>query len=737
MIPQVILPTPSETLRALITASGYRPHFVHIGLDKDLDDQAESKRKSSNFELLQSCETQWLCAIRSDCGADWSNLIESAWQRYSHFLRTLTTQADTTGMLAEPAQNAIHKMLLVPELSAIIRRASIEIPVIKMQQWWEAPFSTWMQSAARLSNISEGELLNRLANHLDIDERTLERWQNGDVIKKTLWPYKETAQVMLDDAGLSSKTLEHLTGWLVMAVAGQSLSVELLDQIKQDFNLHGQRPLQNQQQFIGKLNQAAADRNSLPVRNQTAPVLKDLAMLFVDVHTNELKIRDRLKWLRDHCDRNGLAVHAAHDYLWFWYSAKLAANLEDKDNALKLYTSACSKAWWRAGTNQIAILHEALCYAVGVGDKVRANEYWDKAFLHGLNNPPKMELDEQHLRRLSFEFERLFAPQKAKQRIPTAVRYVVMDEPFSLTAKELANPNRISAQADSRVRYTPLMNAVLLGTLVDVQQAIEAGANPNLIIPESGENALIMALRRAHDRKQPEILEYLLTLEISPKTANHPASSKRDTPLKIAIEMGSAEVVNRLIYLGVDVEQLCFHSPSALTYAIAIYHDIINFGKPEHLNSYFDGRVPADSNDAKNGAIFDCELAGVRKPRMSMFEKPQKKLIFEALKSHYVPSVNAARQVVMTLLENKADPNRRYPDGNGYKSLWTPTLFAAQLGELDLLKAMIKAGGNPWLLLDDDESPLNGKDALWIAVIYKRQAVIEYLNTLPRESIIN
>ncbi|WP_223616318.1 ankyrin repeat domain-containing protein [Pseudomonas sp. BF-B-30] len=727
-----IQPTPSKSLRHVITASGYRPFFTQKGLDKDLDDQADEKRPGSNFDLFQNCLAQWLRAIRDDCGADWSNLIESAWHRHSNLLRSLARNTDTTGMIAEPAQHAFFRLFVVPELSGMIRRASHEVSLLDLNQWWVAPFATWLQAAALQTMLPVRQLLEQLANHLNIDERTLERWQHGGPIKKPMWPYRSTTQAMFHGSELVAKKSEHLTGWLAMVVALQSLPADLRDVIKRDFHLHGQRPLQNEQQFISQLKREAADRNSLPVSDEAARVLADLDRLFADARGNEQPIRDRLNWLRALCERSNPSLRATHEYLCSWLCARLDANLGEKDNALKLYRAACHSAWWRAGPNQHGILHEALCYAVGVGDKVQANHYWDKCFLLGLNKPPKRELDEQKMQHLSTEFERLFTEQKAKKRVPPAMRVVVLNKPFSLSAKELANPNRISAQSDGQVRYTALMNAVLLGTLEDVKQAVQAGADPNLIIPESGENALIMALRRAYDRKDPDILKYLLTLRISTETANYPASSDRETPLQIAMNMGDAEVVDKLITLGADVEQSCFTSPCALVYAMALLHDSMHVSDPAQRDAYLDGRVPADAFDAKAGAVLDCELPARRQAWMSDFEAPRKHLIYEAVTSYYRRPVNARRQVVMILLENKADPNRRYEDFNGYQDLWTPTLFAAQIGNLDVLKAMIKADGNPWLSLDN-ESPLNVKDALWVAAVYKRHAVVEYLQMqLPR-----
>lgn len=726
---EIVLLTPGAALRILITASGYRPWFNSRGLDKDLDDLALEKRPGSNFELLQDCQAQWLRAIREDCGADWSNLIDSAWHRHSSLLRLFARGTDTTAMIPERAREALLPLLIIPELSGFIRRASREIPLLDLKTWWEVPFVTWLQVAASQSGLPAAQLRQRVVNHLDIDERTLDRWQQGESIGLNLWPYRVSVQALLTGSSLTAKQVERLTGWLVMAVALQSLSAELRDSVKRDFHMHDHRPLKSEQQVREQLKREAADRSSLPLRDQVAPVLADLDRMFADARGNQRQIRDRLDWLQALYERGSPLVRAAHEYLWSWLSARLAANLGEKDKALELYAAACKQGWWRAGRNQHAILREALCYAVGVGDKVGARHYWDRCYLLGLNNPPQLELDEQVLRRLSFEFERLFAPQKAKQRIPPAMRVEMPDKPFSPYSTDLKKPNALRKYADGRVRYTPLMNAVLWGELEHVKMLVQAGGDPNVFIPESGENALIMALRRAYERKDPEILQYLLTLDISPETANRPASTKRETPLQIAMNMADAVVVDRLIVLGANVEQACFTSPSALVYAMALLHDSIHVSDPAQLKAYLEGRVPPDAFDAKCGAILDCELSAQRQGWHAMLAEPRKRLIFEAVRKHFSGAPNARREVVTTLLAKGADPNRRYADFNGHRDRWTPTLFAAQLGDLDVLKAMIAAGGDPWASLEEDDS-LSEKNALWVAVAYQRHTVVEHLLTL-------
>ena len=731
-----VLPTPSNVFRTLLTATGYRPCLENKGLGRDIDHLALEERSGSNFDLLENCQAQWLGAIRDDAGADWSNLAESAWNRHCNLLRSLAREADTTGMIRDRAEPAIFRMVVIPEISGFVRRVHQELPLLDIRQWWDSPFATWLIAAQQQSSLSAQKLLERLANHVDLDERTLERWQQGNAIGKSLWPYRDTVMALVGDCQLPRQQIERLSGWLIMVVAMQSLPAELRDTVKRDFFMQGQLPLRAEEQFITLLKREAADRHSLPVRDQIAPVLNDIQRLFANAVENHKAIRDRLDWLRSLCERTSPEVYAAHEYLWRWFSARLAANLDEKDDALKLYAAACHAAWWRAGSNQHALIHEALCYAVGVGDQVRANHYWDKCFLLGLNNPPKPELDDQAMRLIAFEFERLFAPQKAKQRIPPAIRYMDMERPFALSPRDLKAPNALRKHADGRIRYTPLMNAVLQGELDHVKQLVQAGGDPNVFIDESGENTLIMALRRAWDRQDQDILNYLLTLDISSATANRQASTKRETPLQIAMNMADVRVVERLIELGADIEQPCFNSPSALVYAMALLHDSIHVSDPAQLKAYLEGRVPADSFDAKNGAILDCELSAQRLDVHAMLADPQKKLIFEAVKQHYSRTADEHREVVMALLDKKADPNRRYPDFNGHRDLWTPTLFAAQLGDLDVLTAMIAAGGNPWLSLDED-SPRDEKNALWVAVSYKRHSVIEYLLTLLPEHATN
>lgn len=187
-----VLPTPSKVFRSLLTATGYRPCLEGKGFGRDLDHLALEERSGSNFDLLENCQAQWLRTIRDDAGADWSNLAESAWNRHSNVQRSLARKADTTGMIQDRSRPAIFRMLVIPEISGFVRRVHQELPLLDIRQWWDSPFATWLIAAQQQSSLSAQKLLERLANHVDLDERTLERWQQGNAIGKSLWPYRDT-----------------------------------------------------------------------------------------------------------------------------------------------------------------------------------------------------------------------------------------------------------------------------------------------------------------------------------------------------------------------------------------------------------------------------------------------------------------------------------------------------------------------------------------------------------------
>jgi ankyrin repeat protein len=464
--------------------------------------------------------------------------------------------------------------------------------------------------------------------------------------------------------------------------------------------------------------------------------LRELEQLFSVKPRDDNALRNRLDQLQKMIERAPAALQSSYQYIHDWFSARLAALRGEKDVALTLYARAVSGAWWRSGPNQHPILNEALQYAVGMGDKDAANAYWDKTFMLGLNHGPKRPLDEQELRRIAFGFERLFHPQKAKDRIPPAMEFVVREETFGLEKKHLLKPNQKTKFAEGRTRRTPLMVAIQEGTVDDVKRLLQAGGDPNSFIPESGEGPLSFALRRACDRKDPAILNYLLSFDLLPETVNRPASTKRETPLKIAVEMADAHAVARLIELGADVEAACDYLPSALCYAMILFHGSLHRNDPTQELAYFAGKTRADVYDAKEGAVLDADLA-VRRARLLKLASASERhrLIWNEVLNYYIRPPEQHREVIRSLLRGGADANRRYRVEPHDVAEWTPTLFAAQVGDVDVFKMLVEhpgaKRGDPKLTLIPP-SGLERFDALWVAIDHGRHSIASYL--MGRES---
>ncbi len=361
-----------------------------------------------------------------------------------------------------------------------------------------------------------------------------------------------------------------------------------------------------------------------------------------------------------------------------------------------------------------------------------AKNYWDKTFVIGLNKWPKRELDEQEIRRISFSYERMFAPNLAKARIPSPIEVISKCEGFVVNHGIVRDPNQKVKQPDGRTRRTQLMSAILIGNLADVQKLIDGGADPNEFIPESGEGPLAYAMRRALERKDPSIMDYLLGLNLDRETVNLPASTGRETPLQFAIEMANVTAVRRLIELGADVGQACAGRVSPLCYALSIFYQQLRPDETRSDLAYAIGESPAEAADAKRGFVLDVDLASSRLPLYMLAQtSEEKRQMFDAVKDHYNYPLKDRRLVIGALLDGGADPNLRYRNEPHRLEKWTPTLFAAQIGDFEVFKSIVEHDGqlrgNPNLSLKPT-SAIERYDAMWVALLYNRQVIVSYLH---------
>jgi ankyrin repeat protein len=271
------------------------------------------------------------------------------------------------------------------------------------------------------------------------------------------------------------------------------------------------------------------------------------------------------------------------------------------------------------------------------------------------------------------------------------------------------------------------MDAINEGGLDDVKRLVDAGGDPNDYVSESGEGPLTYAMRRACDRKDPAIMRYLLQLDLLPETVNRAASTMRETPLKLAIEMADGEAVDRLIALGANIEASCGRLTSALCYAMSSLHESLTLRTGQLADAYFNGKIPGDVYDAKEGAVLDADLVARRRRLLALRDASERnRKMFEEVANYRIRLPAEYKQVIAVLLRNGANPNRRYQVEPTQLERWTPTLFAAQLGELDVFEMLVARGGDPELTLTPPQ-PLAQYDALWVAAAYKRTAIVRFL----------
>lgn len=715
-------------LRSVITEAGFRPLITAKGRDKDLDDLASEARPGSLFDLLTDFEDICRRELAMQCGIEWSNLLSVVWFRTRTALQQIALNVVSGPLPDDLAATAFQRNFTTPMLAGFANLVGTRMPGPEIYSWIGSPFAAWVRYASRLTGLRKNSLLENLANHVDVDDRTLQRWMNGEAIAKLRWPLRPAVEAAIGEAGADAggiSLVDRLTGWLVITIAFQSLPSERRDAIRKQFK-HRRVAAWSLDEAIAALNRQGALFGATALRDAAIPLLCQIEESFVAQPPKLDEIAINLEALQELID-NEPALRRQYQHIHDWFAARLAAITERKTEALALYKAAVEGVWWYGGQNQHPILDEALRYAVGTGNKVAANHIWDRIYLLGLNQGAKRPLDEQEQRRIAFGFEKMFHPLKAKAPVPPPIEILIRKAPFSLSRKDIKAPNRKVKHAEGRTRRTPLMSAIQEGTLEDVKRLLEAGGSPNDYIRESGEGPLSYALRRACDYKDTAIVDHILTLDLLPETVNRPASTKRETPLKIAIEMAHAAAVDQLIELGADVEAPCGYSPSALCYAMLLLHMTLHPQDRTQERMYLAGKGPPENYDAKDGAVLNADLGARRMAQFGVIHaSPVTRAIWDEIKAYHTRPAADRKAVIHTLLKHHADANRRYKVEPHHLAEWTPTLFAAEVGDLEVFQALVESGGDPHLTLLESSS-VERFDGLWVAVNHKRDSIVRFL----------
>jgi len=354
-----VIPRIGHLLRALIKAANYRTPIVELRLDKDLDDLAleSENRQSSSCDLLRTIEETISRELAKDCGHEWAQFFLKVWFRTRESLQTLVQEVDVCPLTVEADSEFVMQAFEIPMLAGFANLAAVTRHGPEPVALLSAPLKTWLAYAASRTGIPAQTLMTNLANEVDADPRTVERWLAGEPVGKVAWPYAPKVAAAIGRQVADSE-LAHLTGWLLVACTLQSLPSTTRSAALEHLS-SGRRQSWTLGSAMVTLRQRADRQRQQPGRTDVVLSLTRIQEIFSSMPRDDRALHDRFAELDDAFCRFP-ALRRSYQHMHDWYAARQAALVEERQSALRLYASAVSAAWWCGGRNLQPILSESL-----------------------------------------------------------------------------------------------------------------------------------------------------------------------------------------------------------------------------------------------------------------------------------------------------------------------------------------------------------------------------------------
>jgi len=745
----ILLPRPWSILRELITASGYREHLcnspnnaenISPSQSVELDEMGSDRRPGSTAHLMLSIETHWFGLLTADCGSQWAAVMADLWRSVRIQIGQAAREIDTDCLDSSKATDLLREQLEIPLLGMVTERLFAETPAPDLAEFLKTPLFAWSDYAAGQTGSALSTLTNALLATVEAmdpqdgnSEASLKRWLSGKPVKNIHAPYRDIVESIHAYPSMrrpTSDQIDNITAWLAIAIAAQTLAPDLREDVTSylqknqagKWSVNACVPFVSRQGY-DRCKRTASDDDALHMQQTQA-------ILFSDNDAKDVAhgLHGQLQAALPSIDKAFLkSCQRRIDHLTAW----LAIVNGKHDEAALTFKATVDKAWWCGGRQLHHLLRDALLHAVGNNMKVRAKYYWDRLRLLDADNVPDEPLNDTEWRRLSLAYEATFYPCKAKERVPPKIEVLYVDDEKGTSSIRRAGIDSKNSYADGRTRRTPLMQAIVLNKRSDIRTLINRGADVNIIIPESGESALTWALSKAKGAKNFEFAHWIIKAGLSKDTCNHPASTQRNTPLCLAIEAGDASIVAELIQCGADVEAACdISGASPLCHALSMLQISSNPFDPELMAQWLSGNSP-DGTDAKYGAVTKSDAAAVRQHYFfHTMNNPRRRVIAQNTFNHTLPAPENLRSIIAELLDGGASPNRVFTIPSNPDAQWTPTAHAAQVGDLEVFKLILNAGGDAAhrvLSVSPSKSKFEVWDSLYIARAYERHDIVAYL----------
>lgn len=719
------IPLLGEAFRELVTRAGLRQILVGAGLEKDLDGLADERRLGSHCALLETLEDKLLREIEQGADRVWAECCRVGWTSAKRSILQVVHKTEVAPIPVDIGRAAFNEWISVPLTVEWLGATTKDTSGPDVEQMLEMPFKTWMEWL--------GLRTADLVNSSRFGRRTIDRWRDNKKIERLHFPYGQ----LLDGLAMQGElrpSRGSIAGWLMIAIALQSMSEEFRNSLKKYLEDKKHNSPKTLAKGIGALN-AISDKYGADYSNRRIEYLNhSVNFALVENPMDPDEAMRRIDALESALSELGPAAREYRQYFIDVYRANVAVRTGQDAQASVLFSRAAQGLWWRSnGLAYVDLLNDALAFSAGTKNQaVKASHYWDRACLLGFQRPPFRKFDQHHVDLYSRAYETIYFPRKALKR--AFVGLEVLDDPFIFNRDMRKNPN----QKNRKTQRTFLMEAILRGTIHEVRELLDNVGNVNSYIEETGITPLVCAFQRAYESGNRDFLYEILivadaqratslppTRLINHDTANRPfgISELKTTPLELAIDMADLIVIRRLVALGANMEKPCADSPNALMHAIGNYGRSVQPDlRVANFTAYANGETAGDILDARRGAVLHAHVAETRTRHVQSMIGPgdpsEYAAIWHEIARSHAPPADKTLSVIAVLLELGADPNAaHWRDG----SQWSATLLAAVCGSVPLMKLMLDHGGDPTLSLDNpdlwsDETEASGKqDARWIA----------------------
>ncbi len=313
---------------------------------------------------------------------------------------------------------------------------------------------------------------------------------------------------------------------------------------------------------------------------------------------------------------------------------------------------------------------------------------------------------------------------------------IVVDGAKSVSFKKPDREKTYGSEQGKRKKMPQLIYAVENEEFEDFLELLKAGADVN-VTTKSGDTPIGCALGilSAIDKgssNDPRYFKELVRYPHSPAVINSKSEKKKFTALMLAIDTGNAQIVKRVLELGADVNlSLGLDDLSPLYYCMGHIAKALDsytvYSILAKQPRYFTDKE-ADAVRRHTNGLVGTTPDEVRFNLQNQSQSPHAAKVLSSLREQVTESfsgmdIEELKAICQLLLNAGANPNAV---SNNPVRGYTPLMFAAEIGELDLYKMLVEHGADTSATYYDKNAGVVGIRR--ISEFFGSKEINDYLN---------